>query len=346
VSSFIRLLPRKERKRSTMEMSIPMRARLSQIGGITVTHIGQLDGVGGDNKQMRFSIQGADLKQLTALSEEVQKRMRGISGIVDIDSSMKPQKPTIAITPKRDIGADLGIGVGQIGAALRPLLAGEIATTWRAPDDENYDVTVRLSPQDRNNPEDLSRLMLASSQNMPDGTPKMVALRQVADISPSTGANQINRRDLTREVELSANVVGRSAGQASAEMKKVLESINWPTGYRYKMGGATKSMNESFAYALSALALAVIFIYMILASQFASFLQPLAIMSALPIDTDRGVLALMMFRSTLNMFSIIGFIMLMGLVTKMRFCWWILPIKPVKPEWSVAQLYWKRHMCG
>ncbi|MFZ6674812.1 efflux RND transporter permease subunit [Undibacterium sp. Xuan67W] len=316
VTTYIRLVPRKDRVRSTSQMSIPLRNRLTQIAGITVTHIGALDGVGGDNKQLRLSLLGTDLRQLATLSEEAQRRMRAIPGVVDLDTSLKAQKPTISVRPKRDQGADLGIGVAQIGAALRPLLAGETATTWRAPDDENYDVSVRLSPNDRNNQDDLSRLMLSSSQLNADGSPKMVALRQVADIQASTGANQINRRDLNREVELSANVVGRSAGEASAEVKKVLDSMQWPPGYRYKMGGASKNMAESFGYALSALALAVIFIYMILASQFASFLQPVAIMSALPMTLIGVFLALMFFRSTLNMFSIIGFIMLMGLVTK------------------------------
>jgi HAE1 family hydrophobic/amphiphilic exporter-1 len=144
----------------------------------------------------------------------------------------------------------------------------------------------------------------------------MVPLRQVADIVPSTGANQINRRDLNREVELSANVVGRSAGQVNAEIRKALDGMHWQPGYRYQIGGSAKNMQESFGYALAALALAVIFIYMILASQFASFLQPLAIMSALPLRLIGVFLALMLFRSTLNLFSIIGFIMLMGLVTK------------------------------
>jgi HAE1 family hydrophobic/amphiphilic exporter-1 len=316
VTTFIRLVSRKERTRSAAQMSIPLRNRLSQIAGITVTHIGALDGVGGDNKQIRLSLQGSDLAQLSNLSEEAQRRLLAIPGLVDLDTSLKAQKPTISVTPKREIGADLGVGVAQIGAALRPLLAGEAATTWRAPDDENYDVSVRLAPSDRNNADDLSRLMLASSQSNADGSPKMVPLRQVADIKPSTGANQINRRDLTREVELSANVVGRSAGEVSAEIRKTLDNMQWQPGYRYKMGGATKNMTESFGYAVSALALAVIFIYMILASQFASFLQPIAIMSALPMTLIGVFLALIAFRSTLNIFSIIGIIMLMGLVTK------------------------------
>jgi hydrophobic/amphiphilic exporter-1 (mainly G- bacteria), HAE1 family len=316
VTSYVRLVPRKERARSTTQMSIPLRERLRQIAGITVTHIGSLEGVGGDVKQLRLSLQGTDLKELAKLTDEAMDKMRAIPGLVDLDSSLKAEKPTIAVEPKRDIGADLGVGVAQIGMALRPLLAGEAATTWRAPDEENYDVKVRLSPTDRNNADDLSRLMLASSQTNADGSPKMVALRQVATIAPSTGANQINRRDLNREVELSANVIGRSSGEVSADVKKVLDSMNWQPGYRYQLGGSTKNMQESFGYAMSALVLAIIFIYMILASQFASFLQPLAIMSSLPLTLIGVFLALMFFRSTLNLFSIIGFVMLMGLVTK------------------------------
>jgi len=313
---FVQLLPRTERKRSAVQMSIPIRQELTAIAGVSVTHIGALDGVGGDSKQIRFSLLGQDLKQLARLSDEVGTKLRAIPGVVDIDSSLKGQKPTITVTPRRELGADLGIGVQQLGDALRPLLAGEAAGTWRAPDDENYDVNIRLAPTDRNSTEDLSRLMLASSQTNTDGSPRMVPLRQVANIEPGFGASQINRRDLSREVELSANVVGRSAGEVSADIKRMLDTVAMQPGYRYKIGGATKSMNESAGYALSALVLAVIFIYMILASQFASFLQPLAIMSALPLTLIGVFLSLMLFRSTLNMFSIIGFIMLMGLVTK------------------------------
>ena len=313
---FARLAPRAERQRSSSGMAIPLRERLERIAGITVTHIGSLDGVGGDNKQIRLSLLGPDLRQLARMSEEALERIRRIPGVVDLDTSLEADKPAIAIEPRRDAAADLGIGVAQIGNALRPLLAGEAASTWRAPDDENYDVNVRLAPSGRSEPEDLARLMLASTQAGPDGAPRMVALRQVADIVPSHGANQINRRDLNREVELSANVVGRSAGQVGADIRAALESMDWQPGYRYQMGGATKNMQESFGYALSALALAIIFIYMILASQFASFLQPLAIMSALPLTLIGVFLSLLLFRSTLNLFSIIGFIMLMGLVTK------------------------------
>jgi hydrophobic/amphiphilic exporter-1 (mainly G- bacteria), HAE1 family len=149
-----------------------------------------------------------------------------------------------------------------------------------------------------------------------DGSARVVRLSQVAEVRPSTGPNQINRRDLNREINIDANALGRSSGDVSADIRKVLDTTPFPPGYRYAFGGSTKNMQESFAYAVGALALAVVFIYMILASQFRSFIQPLALMSSLPLTLIGVVLALLVFRSTLNMFSIIGVVMLMGLVTK------------------------------
>jgi hydrophobic/amphiphilic exporter-1 (mainly G- bacteria), HAE1 family len=194
------------------------------------------------------------------------------------------------------------------------LVAGQTVGNWRAPDDLTYDVNVRLAPEARNTPQDLERLPFALTNA--DGSARVVRLNQVASVRESTGPNQINRRDLTREVAINANVFGRAAGEVSADIRKALDEITMPPGYSYQFGGSTKNMQESFGYAVSALALAIIFIYMILASQFKSFLQPLALMTALPLTLIGVVLALLLFRSTLSMFSVIGVIMLMGLVTK------------------------------
>jgi HAE1 family hydrophobic/amphiphilic exporter-1 len=174
---------------------------------------------------------------------------------------------------------------------------------------------VRLSPQSRKQPQDLNALPFTVGTQA-DGSARVVRLDQVANVIESTGSNQINRRDLTREVAITGNVSGRSAGEVSAGIKTAMDSIAMPPGYSYKFSGSVKDMAEAFGYALSALALAVIFIYMILASQFKSFFQPLALMTALPLTLIGVVLALMLFNSTLSMFSVIGVVMLMGLVTK------------------------------
>jgi HAE1 family hydrophobic/amphiphilic exporter-1 len=313
-SIYVRLIDRKERQRNVDEMSGTLRERLNKVPGITVTHVGLLDAVGG-NKQVEFSLQGPDQRELERLALGVMDKVRNIPGLVDLDSSVKANKPTIRVEVQRDSAADLGLGTGQLAGPLRTLVAGQTVGNWRAPDDQTYDVNVRLSPESRNAPQDLERLPFAVGAG-PDGNPRVVRLGQVAKVSESTGSNQINRRDLTREVAINANTYGRAAGEVSADIRKLMEGVNLPPGYRFQFGGSTKNMAESFGYALSALAMAVIFIYMILASQFKSFLQPLALMTALPLTLIGVVLALMAFRSTLSMFSIIGVIMLMGLVTK------------------------------
>ena len=310
---YVRLVDRKDRQRSASAMSVPLREQLARIPGVTVTNIGQTDLGGG--KSLQFSIQGTDLAELERLSKGITAQMREIPGLVDLDSTLKPDKPTVAINVRREAAADVGLNVNALAGTLRTLVAGTLVGNWRAPDGENYDVNVRVAPESRDSIADLQRIPI-NVANASDGATRVVRLSQVADVTPSTGPNQINRRDLNREINIDANALGRSSGEVSADIRKLLDAVNWPPGYRYSFGGSTKNMNESFAYALGALGLAVIFIYMILASQFRSFLQPLALMSSLPLTLIGVVLALLMFRSTLNMFSVIGVVMLMGLVTK------------------------------
>jgi HAE1 family hydrophobic/amphiphilic exporter-1 len=312
-ATYVRLVDRKDRARSVDQMSVPLRERLARIPGITVTNIGQTDLGGG--KSLQFSIQGADLAELERLSKTIMEKLARIPGLVDLDSTLKPDKPTVAVEVRREAAADAGLNVNALAGALRTLVAGTLVGNWRAPDGENYDVNVRLTPESRISIADLQRLPINVAPAA-DGSPRVVRLSQVADIGPSSGPNQINRRDLNREINIDANAFGRSSGDVSADIRRVLDSVSWPPGYRYAFGGSTKNMTESFQYALGALALAVVFIYMILASQFRSFLQPLALMTSLPLTLIGVVLALLMFRSSLNMFSIIGIVMLMGLVTK------------------------------
>jgi HAE1 family hydrophobic/amphiphilic exporter-1 len=310
---YVRMVDRKDRVRSIDQMAVPLRAKLARIPGITITNIGTTDLGGG--KSLQFSVQGPDLAELERLSRTITPKLQAIRGLVDLDSTLKPDKPTVSIDVKRDAASDVGLNVNMLATSLRTMIAGTTVGNWRAPDGENYDVNVRLSPDARVSIADLQRTPI----NVPaaaDGSPRSVRLSQVADIRASTGPNQINRRDLNREINFDASAFGRSSGEVSAEIKAVLDGIAWPPGYRYSFGGSTKNMTESFQYAIGALALAIVFIYMILASQFKSFLQPIALMSALPLTLIGVVLTLLVFGSTLNMFSIIGIVMLMGLVTK------------------------------
>ena len=310
---FVRLVDRAQRSRSIDQMSAPLREQLARIPGITVTNIGQVDLGGG--KGVQFSVQGTDLAELERLSNQIQAKLRQIPGLVDLNTTLKPNKPTVAIDVKRDAASDVGLNVNVLATSLRTLVAGTLAGNWRAPDGENYDVNVRLAPSSRGTLDDIQNLPINVAPAA-DGSARSVRLSQVAEVRASSGPNQINRRDLNREINIDANAFGRSAGEVSADVRKVLDGIDWPPGYRYAFGGSTKNMTESFNYAIGALGLAVVFIYMILASQFRSFLQPLALMSSLPLTLIGVVLTLLLFRSTLNMFSIIGVVMLMGLVTK------------------------------
>jgi len=318
---FAVLVDRGSRPLSVQKMRTPVRQRLSRVAGVTVTDLGNLNAVS-SGKPIQISIQGQDTAVLDRLAAQVTRAIAAVNaelgrqGIVEVDTSSKPAKPTVSADIDRALASDLGVGVAQVSAVLRPLLAGDAATTWRAPDDENYDVRVRLPRSQRSSVADLERLTLASARSDADGGPRMVALRQIADFREGLGPTQINRKALAREILISANVEGIAAGTAGALLQKQLAAIDLPPGYRLETGGSNRDMAESFGYALQALVLAVVFIYMILASQFGSFVQPIAIMASLPLSLIGVVLALLAWRSTLNMFSMIGFIMLMGLVTK------------------------------
>ena len=310
---YVRLTDRNQRTRSVEALSIVLRQQLRQIAGITVTQVGLLEPVGGQ-KQIAFSLQGQDLAELGRLNQQALALIQVIPGLVDVESSLESDTPRVTLAIKREAASDLGLTTGAVASALRTLLAGQDVGNWRAGNDETYDVQLRLAPEDRLAPLQLARLpLLVTGQ---DGTRHNIRLDQVVDIRESAGPSQINRRALTREVSITANTSMRSVGEVSADIRSALKGLALAPGYSYQFNGSTKDMDESFGYALSALALAVVFIYMILASQFRSFVQPLALMTALPLTLIGVVLALLMFGSALSMFSMIGVIMLMGLVTK------------------------------
>jgi multidrug efflux pump subunit AcrB len=212
----------------------------------------------------------------------------------------------------------VGITVQQVGSTIRPLLAGDTVSYWLAPDGQNYEVNVQLPKDNRRVAADLSNLYLTTTKKGPDGEMRMVPLRQVAELVETTSPQIIKRQELQRRVALYANAEGRPSGDVNKDVQKIIKEMTptLPPGYRFDVGGQAKDMEESFQAALAALGLAVVFIYLILASQFASFTQPFAIMASLPFSLIGVFLALLLTGTTLNLFSMIGFIMLMGLVTK------------------------------
>ena len=304
----VKLVPKSERKLTQKELEQQFRARLRRIAGIELS-VGWM-------RPIQVSIVGPDAERLKEIGAEVERALARVKGVTEIESSEKAASPTLAIRVNRQLASDLGLTLSQIANATRPLIAGDSVTTWLGPDGQNYDVLVRLPEGRRQSIADFEQLYLQSSLTNADGTPRMIPLRQIAEFVDTTSPKIITRMDLQRQLTLSASVEGRPQGDVGQDVSKLTKEMQLPAGYRFNVGGQTRQMIESFKYALVALGIAVIFIYLILASQFGSFPQPLAIMASLPLSLVGVFVALALTRSTLNIFSVIGIIMLMGLVTK------------------------------
>jgi HAE1 family hydrophobic/amphiphilic exporter-1 len=286
-----------------------IRNRLSTMAGLSLT-------VQGQNQPVVISILGPENAKLTELSQELMKRLSTIPGIADLESSERGANPTVAVRIKNELASDLGLTTASIGNALRPLIAGDQISTWLGPDGQDYDVIVQLPKQRREIVSDLGDLYVSSTRADANGNPMLVPIRQIADFVETTSPQQIKRLNLQRRITIYGNAQGRPSGDVGTDAEKIVKAMQLPPGYRFDVSGAQQEMNETSAAAGAALGLAVIFIYLVLASQFGSFLQPVAIMASLPLSLIGVLLALLMTGTTLNIFSIIGFIMLMGLVTK------------------------------
>ena len=305
----VRLVDRHKVKRMPQkEFEAKVRDQIRRIPGIELAV--------GYNRPIWINLLGPNNDELERISNEVLEKFAKIKGIADLESSLKANNPAITIKVNNEAASDLGLTVQQIGAAVRPFVAGDVISHWLGPDGQNYDVNVQLPQSGRRITADLGELYVASSRVSPDGSPILVPLRQVVEFQSSTSPQIIKRQDLQRRIGIYANVEGRPAGDVGKETQEVLKTIQLPPGYRFDVAGQQQEMEDSFNAALAALGMAVIFIYIILASQFGSFLQPVAIMSALPFTLVGVFLALLLTGTTLNIFSIIGIIMLMGLVTK------------------------------
>lgn len=313
----VRLVPKQQRPKGLDQLNREIRARLQQIGGIEITSVASADeAVSGGLKPIMISIKGENLDELQRLSNEFMAKLAKVDGLVDLESSLKQPKSMVSIHIDRTTSNDAGLSVGQIGQVLRPLLAGDNVTTLKDEKGNNIDVNVRLADDNRQTIAQLQSMYLTSNKVDSNGQPILIPLSQVASFKEELGAPQINRRALFREVMIQANTDGRPAGDIGDDITKIQNDMKLPQGYSFTVEGSNKDMEESIGYATTALLLAIVFIYMLLGSQFNSFLYPVAIMASLPLSLVGVFLALFLFGSTMNIFSIIGIIMLMGLVCK------------------------------
>lgn len=299
----IGLKPRAERSRSQKQVEDAIRAEIARIPGIEVS-------VGFD-RPIYVALLGTDPEGLIKLVNEFADQVRRIPGIVDVEVSAKPGMPAYAVRLKPDAVRELGLTAPQIAGSLRAYVNGEAATHWTTPDGEQVEVLLRLPEHLREQVVQMRRLPVAFTAS---GTP--ITLEAVADIVPVVNPEVIRRQNLQRREAVFAGVEGRPGGDVGDDVQKLVRETKLPPGYSFDVGGATKDQQEAFGAVVAAMALAAIFIYIVLASQFGSFLQPLAIMASLPLALIGVMLALLLWRSTLNLFSMIGLVMLMGLVTK------------------------------
>ncbi|BCT88376.1 efflux RND transporter permease subunit [Acinetobacter variabilis] len=317
VSLRVTVTPRTEREKSLNDLNNEFRQRLQSVGGITITSVASADEtVSGGQKPIMISIKGPDLNELQKISDRFMVEMAKIDGIVDLETSLKEPKPTLGVQINRVLASDLGLSVNQIANVVRPLIAGDDVTTWQDEKGETYDVNLRLTEDRRTLPSDLQNMYITSSKMDGNNQPILIPLSSVANFEEKLGASQINRRDLAREVLVEANTSGRPAGDIGTDISRLQDNFDMPPGYSFDTQGANADMAESAGYALTAITLSIVFIYIVLGSQFNSFIHPAAIMASLPLSLIGVFLALFLFNSTMNLFSIIGIIMLMGLVTK------------------------------
>jgi HAE1 family hydrophobic/amphiphilic exporter-1 len=321
-SVYVRLKPKKDRALSQEAIGQIVRNRLRLLGGATA--FTYASGFGGAQKQLQLQLQGPDPVMLQTLAERIEALVRDTRGAVDVGLSTRGQKPELNVRVNRGLAGTLGVNLSQLAQSLRFAFAGVDAGTWVDPQGISRYVHVRLVPASRENADDLGRLPVvvtppngqgAATGGVPS-TPPVVPLGQVATITPSYGPAQIDHYQRQRVITIGANVEGASFGNVSQEVTRKVSRIQLPIGYRVSAGGQAESQSQVFGSIFTALGIAVMLMYLILVIQFGSFLDPLAILISLPLSLIGVVLALIITRDSLNLMSLIGVILLMGIVAK------------------------------
>jgi HAE1 family hydrophobic/amphiphilic exporter-1 len=309
---YVRLTPKTERSASAEQLATTMRAELKQVAGVTLAVF--TSDFSGGRKQLQLQIRGGNLATLTSVAEQVKTAVERVPGAVDVSLSTKGQKPELNVTLDRGVAGSLGLTVGQVGQALLTAFYGIDAGDWIDPSGETRDVQVRLDPSSRRRADDLRVLPLVVPG--PNGGSTTVPLGQVASVSPSVGPAIIDHLDRELVINVEANTSGRATGDVSADINKELEKIQLPPGVRITQGGDAQQQAEVFGQIFFALGVALMLMYLILVVQFGSFLDPLAIMISLPLSLIGVMISLSITGNTINIMSLIGVMMLMGIVAK------------------------------
>ncbi len=312
----VKLVKKKDRKKNVDEIIEELRREIRHIPGAHISLKTPQMGGGGEDKPVTFSVRGEELGTLERLAAEVERIVRSTPGAVDVENSLEISKPEVRVRIDRDKASDLGINVGLIATTVRSLVDGFVATKYQE-GEEQYDVRVRLKKEDRSTLHDVANLTIKSNKDLPNNQKLLVPISDVASISEDVGLSKINRYDRQREIRIDANLSGRLLGEVLGDVQRRLrEEITFPPGYSVAVAGQGEMQAQSFANIFLSLALAIIFVYIVLAAQFESFVYPFSIMLALPMAIIGAVLALLVVGGALSVMSLIGITLLMGLVTK------------------------------
>ena len=314
-SIYVKLTPIDQRPKSQEEMMSDARALLNsfppELGLRTgVQQVQAFSGGGFRNANVQFLIAGPDLKKLEEYSEKLLEKMRTIPDAVDIDSTLISGKPEVQLEVNRIGAADLGVRIGDVSQALNILVAGQEATTYNEGTDQ-YEVWVRAQNPYRTSVEGLKRMIVPSSKL------GWVTLDRVVTVSEGTGPSSIERLNRQRQVTLLANTKpGGSAANIQTAIDSAVKDLGLPAGYSTGYVGQSKEMGKAGMYFLLAIMLSFIFMYIVLAAQFESFVHPVTILLTLPLSIPFGILSLLVMGQTVNIFSGLGLLLLFGVVKK------------------------------
>jgi len=302
----IKLSPIAERKRSKFEIEDVLRKRLADIPGTTVT-FAESHGPSTGGADIEVKLFGDDLDVTGSLADELVAKIKDVPGATDVASSLERGAPELQITLNRDRLQALGMTAGQVTSAISNAVQGTAATAYREGGSE-YDVYVRLADQYRRSPEQVENLMLTT----PSGN--QVPLRQMAEVRREVGPISIAREDQSRIVTVSVTVSGRDLGGVVSDIQDKLKTVSIPSDVIVEIGGTAEDQQESFRYLGLAVLAGIILVYMVMASQFESLLDPFIIMVTVPLSFIGVALALFITNTTLSLMALIGMLILVGIV--------------------------------
>jgi hydrophobe/amphiphile efflux-1 (HAE1) family protein len=309
----VKLVHTKERNKSDKEIMAELRNNFKSIPGAKFSARIQ-SGPGGNDKPVTLSIRGDDITEIQKIAAKVEAIVKNTPGAVDVENSLELSKPEVRINIDREKASDLAINPFLIASTVRAFIDGAVATQYKE-GDEQFDVRVRVKPDERRNISDLSLLSIKSNKKI-NGQDFLIPITDVATITQDIGPSKVNRYSRQREIRVSANLDKRFLGDVLGDVLKETGNLELKSGYSINVIGMGQMQEESMNNMMITLLLAIVFVYIVLAAQFDSFVYPFSIMLALPMSIIGAVLALLVFGSSLSVMSMIGIIMLMGLVTK------------------------------